>query len=175
MVRGKGNPDWLLHDGHMSRNDIPGSKTGQQDPPPRSLTCPRSSLSDNRSRLGFPNYRTYNLRHRPHICPHRRLPESHWHHGAVTAFLGERHFCIMEMKQFDDTRSERFFVRITFCAVKGEPGGLPRLRQEFSVVPAAEEMDWAIRSAPVHVSPRATRAHATPSRFGCRSALGGWP
>jgi hypothetical protein len=147
MVRGKGNPDWLLHDGHMSRNDIPESKTGQKDPPQRSLPRPRSSLSNNRLRLGFPNYRSYDLRDRPHVCPRRRLPESHWHHGAVTAFLGKGHFYIMEMKQIDDTLSERFFVRITFCAVKGEPVGLPRLHQEFSVVPATEEMDWAIHDS----------------------------
>jgi hypothetical protein len=147
MVRGKGNPDWLLHDGHMSRNDTSGSKTGQKDPLQRSLPHPRSSLSDNPSRLGFPHHRSYDLRHPPHVCPRRRLPEPYWHHGAVTAFLGERHFYIMEMKQFDDTLSERFFVCITFCAVKGEPVGLPRLRQEFSVVPAAEEMGWAIHAS----------------------------
>jgi len=57
--------------------------------------------------------------------------------AAITGFLAHRHLYIMEMKQFDDTLSERFFVRITFCAV----------REEFSHVAATEQMEWAIHDS----------------------------
>jgi len=67
--------------------------------------------------------------------------------AAVTGFLARRHLYIMEMKQFDDTLAERFFVRITFCAVRGEAFNLPRLRQEFSEIATAEEMEWAIHDS----------------------------
>lgn len=67
--------------------------------------------------------------------------------AAVTGFLALRHLYIMDMKQFDDTLSERFFVRITFCAVSGEPFDLPQLREEFSALAAVEEMAWAIHDS----------------------------
>jgi formyltetrahydrofolate deformylase len=67
--------------------------------------------------------------------------------AAVTGFLAARQLYIMDMKQFDDTLSERFFVRITFCGVSGEPFDLARLRAEFSVLAAAEEMEWAIHDS----------------------------
>jgi formyltetrahydrofolate deformylase len=67
--------------------------------------------------------------------------------AAVTDFLARRHLYIMEMKQFDDTLAERFFVRITFCGVRGEPFDLPRLRKEFGAVAAAEEMEWEIHDS----------------------------
>ena len=40
--------------------------------------------------------------------------------AAITGFLAARRFYLMEMHQFDDTISQRFFVRITFCGVSGE-------------------------------------------------------
>jgi len=64
--------------------------------------------------------------------------------AAITGFLAARRFYLMEMHQFDDTLSERFFVRITFCAVHGERMDLPRLRREFEPVAAAEELEWRI-------------------------------
>jgi formyltetrahydrofolate deformylase len=67
--------------------------------------------------------------------------------ARVTGFLAERHLYIVEMKQFDDTLSERFFVRVTFCAVKGESFDLARLRDEFAYVAAVEEMEWAIHDS----------------------------
>jgi formyltetrahydrofolate deformylase len=70
--------------------------------------------------------------------------------AAVTGFLARRHLYIMEMKQFDDTLAERFFVRITFCGVQGEMFNLPRLRQEFSEIATAEEMEWAIHDSAQH-------------------------
>ena len=64
--------------------------------------------------------------------------------AAITGFLAARRFYLMEMHQFDDTISQRFFVRITFCAVQGEGVDLARLRAEFGPVAAAEEMEWRI-------------------------------
>ena len=64
--------------------------------------------------------------------------------ARVTAFLATRRFYILEMQQFDDTISQRFFVRVTFCAVQGEPVDLARLREEFVEVATIEGMDWQI-------------------------------
>ena len=70
--------------------------------------------------------------------------------AAITGFLALRHLYIMEMQQFDDTHSERFFVRITFCGVTGEVFDLARLREDFSLVAAAEQMEWAIHDSAQH-------------------------
>jgi formyltetrahydrofolate deformylase len=67
--------------------------------------------------------------------------------AAVTGFLAARRFYLMEMHQFDDTISQRFFVRITFCAVQREIVDLVRLRSEFAAVAAAEEMEWRIQDS----------------------------
>ena len=67
--------------------------------------------------------------------------------AAITGFLAARRFYLMEMHQFDDTLSQRFFVRITFCAVQGERVDLARLRSEFAAVAAAEEMEWRIHDS----------------------------
>ncbi|HEY4447122.1 MAG TPA: formyltetrahydrofolate deformylase [Steroidobacteraceae bacterium] len=64
--------------------------------------------------------------------------------AAITGFLAARRFYLMEMHQFDDTISQRFFVRITFCGVQGEPVDLARLRREFEQIAAAEELEWRI-------------------------------
>ncbi len=64
--------------------------------------------------------------------------------AAVTGFLAARRFYIMEMQQFDDTVSERFFVRVKFCAVSGERADLACLRREFELVAQAETMEWSI-------------------------------
>jgi len=64
--------------------------------------------------------------------------------AAITGFLAARRFYLMEMHQFDDTISQRFFVRITFCGVQGEPVDLARLRREFEPIAAAEELEWRI-------------------------------
>jgi formyltetrahydrofolate deformylase len=67
--------------------------------------------------------------------------------AAVTAFLASRRFYIVEMQQFDDTISQRFFVRITFCGVQGEPLDLAKLRREFQSVATAEDMEWQIHDS----------------------------
>jgi formyltetrahydrofolate deformylase len=50
----------------------------------------------------------------------------------------------MEMHQFDDTISTRFFVRVTFCSVLGEKLDLAKLRQEFEAIAKSEDMEWQI-------------------------------
>ncbi len=64
--------------------------------------------------------------------------------AAITGFLAARRFYLIEMHQFDDTISQRFFVRITFCGVAGEAVDLGRLRGDFQAIAAAEEMQWRI-------------------------------
>jgi formyltetrahydrofolate deformylase len=51
------------------------------------------------------------------------------------------------MQQFDDTISQRFFVRVTFCGVVGEPVDLARLRAEFQEVADLEDMEWRIHDS----------------------------
>jgi formyltetrahydrofolate deformylase len=67
--------------------------------------------------------------------------------ARVTTFLASRRFYIVEMQQFDDTISQRFFVRVTFCAVQGEKVDLPRLREEFVEVATIEDMEWQIHDS----------------------------
>lgn len=67
--------------------------------------------------------------------------------AAITGFLAARRFYIMEMQQFDDTLSKRFFVRVTFCGVEGEQVDLAALQGEFAAVATAEQMDWHIRDS----------------------------
>ena len=62
----------------------------------------------------------------------------------------------MEMHQFDDVLTKRFFVRVTFCGVSGESVDLARLRAEFARIADAEQMQWSIHDG------------ARRSRVGCR-------
>ncbi len=64
--------------------------------------------------------------------------------AAVTGFLAAHRLYIMEMQQFDDVLTKRFFVRVTFCAVAGESTDLAHLRSRFLEVATAEQMQWAI-------------------------------
>ncbi len=67
--------------------------------------------------------------------------------ARVTTFLASRRFYIVEMQQFDDTISQRFFVRVTFCGVVGEPVDLAKLRAEFQEVAGIEDMEWQIHDS----------------------------
>jgi len=67
--------------------------------------------------------------------------------AAITGFLAARRFYLMEMHQFDDTVSQRFFVRITFCGVQGEVLDLPRLRAEFDVLAMEQQLEWRIHDS----------------------------
>jgi formyltetrahydrofolate deformylase len=64
--------------------------------------------------------------------------------AAVTGFLAAQRLYIMEMQQFDDILTKRFFVRVVFCTVSGESLELTRLRTDFLRVANAEQMQWAI-------------------------------
>jgi formyltetrahydrofolate deformylase len=64
--------------------------------------------------------------------------------AAVTGFLAANRLYIMEMQQFDDVLTKRFFVRVVFCGVSGESIDLARLRVDFLSVATAERMQWAI-------------------------------
>jgi formyltetrahydrofolate deformylase len=64
--------------------------------------------------------------------------------AAVTGFLAAQRLYIMEMQQFDDVLTKRFFVRVVFCGVSGEEVDLVRLRADFLGVANAEQMQWAI-------------------------------
>jgi formyltetrahydrofolate deformylase len=80
--------------------------------------------------------------------------------AAVTGFLASRRFYLMEMHQFDDTISQRFFVRVVFCGVQGEKVDLAKVRKEFEQVATAEEMEWRI-----HDSAERTRVLIMVSHF----------
>ncbi len=67
--------------------------------------------------------------------------------ARVTTFLASRRFYIVEMQQFDDTISQRFFVRVTFCGVVGEPVDLAKLRAEFQEIAGIEDMEWQIHDS----------------------------
>jgi formyltetrahydrofolate deformylase len=67
--------------------------------------------------------------------------------ARVTTFLASRRFYIVEMQHFDDTISERFFVRVTFCGVTGEKVDIARLRKEFEDVAQVEDMAWQIHDS----------------------------
>ena len=64
--------------------------------------------------------------------------------AAVASFLASRRLYLMEMQQFDDVLTHRFFVRVVFCGVAGEPMDLNRLRQDFLAIANAEQMQWAM-------------------------------
>jgi formyltetrahydrofolate deformylase len=64
--------------------------------------------------------------------------------AAVTGFLAAHRLYIMEMQQFDDVLTKRFFVRVTFCGVAGETVDLARLRADFVSIANAEQMQWQI-------------------------------
>ncbi|HUX72552.1 MAG TPA: formyltetrahydrofolate deformylase [Steroidobacteraceae bacterium] len=64
--------------------------------------------------------------------------------AAITGFIAAHRLYIMEMQQFDDVLTKRFFVRVTFCAVAGERFDIDRLRADFATPANAEQMQWAI-------------------------------
>jgi formyltetrahydrofolate deformylase len=67
--------------------------------------------------------------------------------AAIAGFLSAHRLYIMEMQQFDDTISQRFFVRATFCAVRGASVDVTALREDFARLDQAEGMDWRIHAA----------------------------
>ncbi|MFO1468482.1 MAG: formyltetrahydrofolate deformylase [Steroidobacteraceae bacterium] len=64
--------------------------------------------------------------------------------AAVTGFLASKRLYLMEMQQYDDTLNQRFFVRVTFCAVAGEALDPEALKAGFGPIAEREQMQWAI-------------------------------
>ncbi len=64
--------------------------------------------------------------------------------AAVTGFIASHRLYIMEMQQFDDILTKRFFLRVTFCGVAGETVDIERIREDFVRVANAEQMHWNI-------------------------------
>jgi len=62
--------------------------------------------------------------------------------AAITGFLAAQRLYIMEMQQFDDVLTRRFFIRVLFCGVAGEPVDLAKLRAAFDAVAGAEQLQW---------------------------------
>jgi formyltetrahydrofolate deformylase len=62
--------------------------------------------------------------------------------AAITGFLAAQRLYIMEMQQFDDVLTRRFFIRVLFCGVAGEAVDLAKLRAAFEAVAAAEQLQW---------------------------------
>jgi formyltetrahydrofolate deformylase len=80
--------------------------------------------------------------------------------ATVSALLFEHGANIEESQQFDDVRTDQFFMRIRFSVEVGGPG-TGRWRELFEPVAAAYGMEWSIRDA---ASPY--RALLMVSRFG---------
>jgi formyltetrahydrofolate deformylase len=65
--------------------------------------------------------------------------------AAITGFIAAHRLYIMEMQQFDDVLTRRFFVRVVFCGVAGEPVDLACLHTSFAAVAEAEQLEWQMR------------------------------
>jgi formyltetrahydrofolate deformylase len=66
--------------------------------------------------------------------------------ATVTALLFEHGANIEESQQFDDVRTDHFFMRIRFSVEIGGPDAT-RWRELFAPVGTAYDMDWSIRDA----------------------------
>ena len=67
--------------------------------------------------------------------------------AAVSTFLAQRQCYILDMHQFDDVLSGRFFVRISFFGDPQQTPSLDKLREQFQDVARREQMEWAIYDA----------------------------
>jgi formyltetrahydrofolate deformylase len=65
--------------------------------------------------------------------------------AAVAAHLFESGNNILEAQQFDDTETDRFFMRIVFNPVAGE-GALDGMRAAFGSLARRFAMDWSLRA-----------------------------
>ncbi|GAC1309848.1 MAG: formyltetrahydrofolate deformylase [Vulcanimicrobiaceae bacterium] len=64
--------------------------------------------------------------------------------AAVTTLLFESGFNILEAQQFDDTQSDRFFMRVVFDAARAD-ATVERLETAFVALAARFEMTWTLR------------------------------
>jgi formyltetrahydrofolate deformylase len=65
--------------------------------------------------------------------------------AAVSTYLFEGGFNILEANQFDDTESHMFFMRVVLNAVR-EGTGIAALREGFKPIADRYEMKWTMRS-----------------------------
>jgi len=65
--------------------------------------------------------------------------------AAVSAFLFESHYNILDASQFDDTATGRFFMRVVVNSVTGE-ADLGALRRDFAAIAGTFGMDWSMRA-----------------------------
>ena len=64
--------------------------------------------------------------------------------AAVSGFLADRGCYIVEMAQFDDVISGRFFVRTVYYTDPGKTPPLAQMKQDFLAVANRFQMEWAI-------------------------------
>lgn len=64
--------------------------------------------------------------------------------AALSQFLAERGCYIMEMAQFDDITTDRFFARTVFRVNPDKPPPIRQLQEEFAAVAIDHQMEWAI-------------------------------
>jgi len=71
---------------------------------------------------------------------------------AVTGVLLEREGDIVELKQFDDARSDRYFLRVEFALPAGGPEALGALRDALAAVAAdaGGDAQWSLRRGGAH-------------------------
>ncbi|NHA69400.1 formyltetrahydrofolate deformylase [Phycicoccus flavus] len=81
--------------------------------------------------------------------------------ATVTALLYEHGANIEESQQFDDVRSDTFFMRIRYSAAEAGDPGADGWGERFSPVAGRYAMDWSVRAAD-----RPYRAVLMVSRFG---------
>ncbi|MFN3986100.1 MAG: formyltetrahydrofolate deformylase [Rhodocyclaceae bacterium] len=62
--------------------------------------------------------------------------------ARISSFLAQRRCYIMEMAQFDDVLTGRFYARTVFSTTPGETPSFARLCEEFGVTAAEESMEW---------------------------------
>ena len=75
--------------------------------------------------------------------------------ASIAGFLDEHRSYINELAQFDDTTSNRFFLRCRFRVEAGVTPPLPDLRRLFGEGLAVRyRMDWAIHDAAARPDPR---------------------
>ena len=64
--------------------------------------------------------------------------------AALSQFLAERGCYIMEMAQFDDITTDRFFARTVFRVNPDKTPPTRQLQEEFAAVAIDHQMEWAI-------------------------------
>ncbi|MDI4666209.1 formyltetrahydrofolate deformylase [Xanthobacter autotrophicus] len=65
--------------------------------------------------------------------------------AGVSTFLFEKGCNILEAQQYDDTETNRFFMRVVFNVVASE-ATLPEIREGFAAVAAGFDLTWTMRA-----------------------------